>query len=327
MARPIMVISDRNEDTGRQAMSNSKKHHWWPICVSEFWKDSEGRTTRLSPDGAVVRSPPKRFGVIRHGHSIKLGAIPGEVTVWDHNFESEFQRADGNFPTTIRWLEGLDREHRPRASTLTSRFLGQSAPEKNLRQLVECLVSLAVRSPMNRHAAVSWAEEVRGKLPERERNVLVASNMQNRQRMNADAFGARGKFAVIYSPDREFIFGDGFFHNITSPAGSPMSPKILAPLTPRMSVLFTIPLRYTTEPKLSTLAITAAEADALNRTVQIYAKDMLFFRSEAPEITEEFRRGMHLCYADPGNPIDTLIHGVPGVPPRDTSLDFLFRGR
>lgn len=272
-----------------------------------------------------MRQAPKNFGVIGHGHSIKLSRTPGEATVWDYNFESEFQRADDNFPNVIKWLGELGREKRLTAATLTERFVPQHAPEDKLNLLIEGIVSLAVRSPMNRNAAVSLAEDFRGGLPEREREALVALNMRYQQRMAADAIGTRGKFAVIYSPDREFIFGDGFFHNITSPAAPPMNPEILVPLTPDISVLFARPSQYTTEPKLSTLVVDAAEADALNHTVQIYAKDMIFYRSEPPAIADEFRKGRHLRYVGPDRPIDKLIHSIPGAPPRDSSLDFLLR--
>lgn len=305
-------------------MSNSKNHHWWPICVSEFWKGADGCVTRLSPNGEMLRIPPRKLGVIGHGHSIKLSRVPGEATVWDYNFENEFQRADDNFPHVIKWLDGLGREKRLTASSLTDRFIQQAAPEEILSLLMESLISLAVRSPMNRNAAASLAEHLRGKLGERERNTIVALNIRHRQRIVADAIGTRGKFAAIYSPDREFIFGDGFFHNMTSPSAPPMNPEMLVPLTPHISVLFVRPSLYTTDPKLSTLVVSPEEADVLNHTVQIYAKDMLFYRCEQPTITDEFRRGQHLRYSGPSSPIDKLIHSIPGVPARDTALDFLF---
>lgn len=309
-------------------MTQSKNHHWWPRCLSEWWTDSEGRITRVTPDGKTLRLTPKNLAVIGHGHTIKLGRRPGETTVWDYNFENEFQRADGNFPQAIEWLEGLRREERP-AAILRERFLSQEASEAALADLIESLVSLAVRNPMTRNAAARPAEHFRGNLPERERNALITLNIRHQQRKLVDGIGARGKFAALYSPHREFVFGDGFFHNLTSPAALPLSPKMLVPLTPRIGVLFACPLQYSTEPRLSTFVLTAEEADVLNRTIQIYAKEMLFYRSERPTLTDEFRRGEHLCYDGPSNPIEELIHSLPGVPSRDASLDFLlaWRGR
>jgi hypothetical protein len=128
---------------------------------------------------------------------------------------------------------------------------------------------------------------------------------------------------VIFSPEREFIFGDGFYHNFSVPVQHLHNPKMLVPITPWMSVLYTRPMSYRTEPKLVTLVATAAETDALNYAVQVYARKAIFYRSERPTITEAFAQGKHLVFADHRNSVEQLIHFIPGVPPRDTSLDWL----
>ena len=96
--------------------------------------------------------------------------------------------------------------------------------------------------------------------------------MRYAHRRAVQAFSMRGKIAVIYSPKREFIFGDGFYHNLTSPSAVPTSPQILAPLTPEISVIYAIPMRYSTEPQLSTLVIDADEAVMLNGPSLMLAK-------------------------------------------------------
>lgn len=191
--------------------------------------------------------------------------------------------------------------------------------------MLESLTSLAIRSPMTREACVSVAEHFRGPLPERERNSLIAINLRDMHSRAVKSFGVRGKAAVILSPDREFVFGDGFYHNLTSPSAAPPSPAIFAPLTPRLALLYARPMRFTTEPRLSTLVIGADEAEALNRIVQIYARDKLFYRTDKPELTEDYRAVTHRQLSSPGHIIDELIHSMPGVPDRDTSLDFLGR--
>jgi hypothetical protein len=307
-------------------MSSSKKHHWWPICVSHFWKGADGRVTRLSPNGGSLRQNPKEFGVIKYGHSIRLSHNPNERTVWDYNFEDEFQRADDSFPHVIRWLEGLKREDRTDTLDLTKRFLPQEIPEEWLERLMEGLVSLCVRSPMNRNASVRLAQSVRNAaIKVREKDAITALNMRYQQRMIADALGTHGKFVVIYSPRREFIFGDGFFHNLTSPAAPPIHPEMMVPLTPNINVLFVRPIQYSIEPRLSTLVVGSEEAEVLNHTVQIYAKEMIFYRSEQPDLTQEFRKGEHYQYSGPNNPIANFVHLIPGVPPENTSFDFLFQ--
>lgn len=75
-----------------------------------------------------------------------------------------------------------------------------------------------------------------------------------------------------------------------------------------------------TEPRLATLVVSAREADALNEAVQIYSRNMLFYRVEQPTLLDAFRRGEHLRYAELDNPIDGLIHRLPGVEERDPRL-------
>ena len=111
----------------------------------------------MLPDGTLRRSSPNNFGVIGNGHHIKLSDDPNQASVWDESFEREFQDADANFPTVIHWLQGLEREDR-HGSELRNRFFPQSAQSEQIGPLIECLVSLAVRSPMNREASVALAE-------------------------------------------------------------------------------------------------------------------------------------------------------------------------
>jgi hypothetical protein len=106
--------------------------------------------------------------MIGNGHHVRLGK-PDEPTVWDTSFEADFQRADDNFPTVIRWLEGLDRTKHSFQTKLRDRFKPVNGADAELAMLAEGIVSLAVRSPMNREAAVSVVERHRGPLPERER--------------------------------------------------------------------------------------------------------------------------------------------------------------
>ena len=131
---------------------------------------------------------------------------------------------------------------------------------------------------------------------------------------------------AVFSPAREFIFGDGFFNNFVPPVDHPLSPKLFVPLTPRIAVLFVRPSSFTVEPRLSALVVSDEEANALNRAVQIYAKDAIFYRAERPVVLDDFAQAKHREYAGHRNPIDELIHLIPGVPPRDTSFDaFLSR--
>lgn len=293
------------------AKLKSALHHWWPRCVSSRWAADDGTTGWIKPDGTCKRVPPHHLGVIRDGHHIKLGDR-GTSTPWDLSFEDEFDEADNYFPELLAWLERLER--RPTTyPRLRDRFISQAAGDERLRRLTECVVSLAVRSPMNREASVATAEYLRGPLKNPERERLITLNMRNAQRLAADRIGSSAKFAVLFSSGKEFVFGDGFFHNVEG-----VVPRIVAPITPEIAVVVTRPIAYMTDPRLCTVVLNAAEVDACNHAVQVYARNALYFRNDMPIVNEAFARGEHLQYADADNPMDELVSSVPGILPRDS---------
>jgi len=294
------------------AKLKTERHHWWPRSLSQFWANEQGCVHWLRPSGEVVVSPPGNFGMIGNGHHVLLGD-PGQPTIWDSSFEADFQRADDNFPAVIEWLRGLDHCTHAAGTQLVDRFIPATVPDVELAVLMEGLISLAVRSPMNREAAVGVAELLRGPLPERERNRLIAVNMKNTHRDAVKQLGIRGKFVALYSPDKEFIFGDGFYHTIRSPLNATSSPTILAPLTPHLAALFVRPMAYTSDPRFFTLVVSAEETKTLNHAVQVYARDKLFYRSEEPAIDDAYTEGKHLMYDGPVNPINKLVQSIPGV--------------
>lgn len=307
----------------------SERHHWWPECVSQYWADDESGVHWLLPDGQIRRSTPNNFGVIGNGHHIKLGSDPAIGSVWDESYEHEFNTADTNFPSIIEWLNSLDRCNPPFDAPIAERIRQQSVEDSQFGVLIECLISLAVRSPMHREQSVSLAEHLRGPLPEQARNSLIGANSRRTLKNAIRGMGSRGKAMVIYSPEREFIFGDGFFHNLTVNGEHWHNPKMLVPLTPWLSVLFVQPTRYMTEPRLVTVVSSPTETDGLNFAIKVYARNNLFFRSEKPDVGDEYTCGRHMIFADHRNSVDQFIHHIPGIPPRDTSLDFMddFVGR
>lgn len=290
----------------------SERHHWWPRCLSSRWAAEDGKTGWVKPDGSCIRLPPDQLGVIRNAHHITFGSGVGDSTAWDSSFEDEFDDADTHFPAVVAWLEGLERYSLPQ-QPLRDRFISQPATDEQLRMLTESVVSLAVRSPMNREASVALAEHLRGPIGKPERNALIGSNMWQSQRLIADSIGANAKFAVLFSPSREFIFGDGFFHNVTAMVNRPMAPKMLAPITPNVSVIIARPTSYIVQPRLTTIVLSDAEVDLCNDAVQVYARRALYFRSDRPVIQHVFARDEHRWYSNADNPIDTLLSSVPGM--------------
>lgn len=302
--------------------SESKRHHWWPESVSKHWINKDGGIARLTVDGKQIPLTPKNIGVIGKGHSMEFGISPGEATPWDNNFESDFQEPDDSFPSVIEWASGLN-FNPSEVLPNRKRFLAQPIGDEIFLRAIKAITSLALRTPMTRERCVSAAEHFRGPLPERERNLLISSNLRQTYRLAMESLSARGKLAVIYSPQQEFIYGDGFYHNMASISTSQHLPKILAPLTPKISILYGRAMSYSVEPRLVTLVLRKDEAVSLNKVVQVYSKNELFFRNDKPEITEDFLKNKHLVFSDSRNVVEQIFHDIPGVPPRDDSLDFL----
>lgn len=296
----------------------SERHHWWPQCVSEHWNDNGGSVHWVQPSGEVVRAPAKRFGVIGNAHHFKPGG-EGDHDPWNFTFEPEFNRADGEFPAIIEWLQGLDCKHVPLREAQPEGFKAHPADDKRLATLVECIVSLVVRSPKFRETGVSQAEHFRGPLEERERNNLITLNIMHCQRRLVESIGTRGKFAVLFTHEREFHYGDGFYHNLSSQTQDGFNARILVPITPNIAVFYCCPNRYMTEPRLVTLMLTDDEVTTLNQTIQIYAKDFLFFRAEKPDPLEVYKIGEHRIYGD-RDPFDDWVQSLSGLPPEPTRI-------
>lgn len=300
----------------------SERHHWWPRCVSKHWQNEEGFTNFMDPEGSSRRAPPAKLGMIGNGHHIKFGTDPSQGSPWDTSFEGEFDIADSEFPNLICWLEALARAECFR-NPLTHRFLAQSCTDEQLTKLTECVVSLVVRSPSSRHQHVSLAEHFRGPLPNAERNVLIGLNMRHTQRMISENIGCRAKFVVLYSSGKEFIYGDGLFNNIAGITNPPLSPTILAPITPKISVLIARPLAFDVEPRLSTFVLTDQEVRIFNDAVQVYSKDAIFYRDDKPELIDDFKGREFRRYAGFDNPVENFVKHIPGVASSRPSLVFL----
>ncbi|WP_348646380.1 hypothetical protein [Erythrobacter sp. F6033] len=258
--------------------------------------------------------------MIGNGHHIKLGN-QGDGSVWDSSYEQAFQNADNNFPIIISFLEKLDPAGPPFEAPLDSRMLPQSIDDELFDQLLECILSLVARSPKYRESGVALAEEFRGPLPSVERNALIGANISRALPNAMRNLSGSGKFLVIFSPEREFVFGDGFYQNMTIQAEHWHRPSVLVPLLPHISVLYTRPNQYSPRPRLTTLTANSNEVEALNHVVQIYARNCLFYVNEKPVLSDEYKRNVHLIFGDHKNPVERLIHSIPGVPPIDQRLD------
>ena len=292
----------------------SARHHWWPRCVSKHWVGHDSKVGRLTPDGSVRRVSASSLGSISNAHLIRLDPEGG--TFWDQDFEGEFSQADAMFPGVIQWLEDIRATSSRRAKGEGGQYgyTEIEATQQNLRDLAMCLISLAVRSPSNRASVASMVKNVRDdpNIPSWEIDSLVGANIRDDQKRLSERAG-EGKFAILLSKRREFIFGDGFHHNVRSPVQVMSSPRMIVPVTPMTAVIYVVPRRWRVDPRLVLKTLTIEEVEWVNYGVQVHSKSEIFFRSEKPSITDAFRDQTFQRFRTRDNVVDNLIDGIPGV--------------
>lgn len=271
----------------------SAVHHWWPQSLSKAWADESDRVTRLTPKGETLCGPPGNFGGMKNAHAIKFS----DDSPWNGSFESVFDGADNAFPVLTAWLLSLETKPAGRRKSFSDRLLSLRLEQARKRQLAECLSSLIVRSPWSRNKIRLGAQSsyhADGFMDWKPDKNLIAANMAHTHPVFRRHIAGGGKFVVMRAEKGEFICGDGFLHSFPSTPDRPLSPRCLIPLLPEITVLYFQPLHYFTYPELLTISLRKEEVDECNVIVQIYSRDYLFYRKEAPVMNHAFRGGQFL---------------------------------
>ena len=307
----------------KQRVKRGAGHHWWPQSLSNYWL-TEGAIRRIDPDGAVVPSTPINLGLITGGHDIVFET----ESPWEESFEHVFGGADNRFPDVVQELQSLAKAHRAaRESQGDITCYAQACQEQLLRSLLECLISLVVRSPKFRAGAVQAATRFWGaELSKKEQKLIAAANVRATYWRLTRDLSVRGKYVLFCAESEEFIFGDGFYNNLWASTDNLFGARMLVPITPELCVLYVRPSQCNPVPRLVTRSAQADLVALINETVQIYAKDYLFFRSQQPRLSEHFKARDHREYYG-FDPVQELIEQIPGVPPRPAPEDALLSGR
>lgn len=282
-------------------------HHWWPQTLADHWMNSEGVVNQVHNDGRIIpQRNTKNFGGIRNAHVIKLDTKP---SVWDESFEGQFDFVDSNIDQTVSWLKGFQISG-VQSQEFSDRLLELPFDGTRTNVLLALLISLAVRAPKFRNSIQLIIDDFgapKSKMPES----LIALNQRGVFPKLVGSFLNRGKFLILKSDQKEFIYGDGFFHSFSSPDPSPFHAKMLVPLTPHLCVLYACPTSYRSEPRLFGMSVTEEEVKFINATTQIYSKNFIFYSSQQPHLLEEFTRGEFLIYEHNRHDyIETLINEI-----------------
>ncbi|MEZ5649454.1 MAG: hypothetical protein R3E87_02785 [Burkholderiaceae bacterium] len=281
-----------------------ERHHWWPKSLSQNWGDEAGLIGRISSQGKVAKAVPGNLAVIRDGHNfIPARAQNKSPSPWDHTFEQEFDRSDSSFPGVIQLLRDLVESHKRSTPVGAFEFMPHRLPDKKVELLLECVLSLVIRSPRFRFLAIQPARWFGRELSGKEGRSLAAANIKGALPRILSSLADHGRFSVIFSESSEFIFGDGFYSNVhLGSAFAPYNVRFLAPITPEIAVFYSRRISRRDCAQLTTVLASEAFVNAVNETVQIYAKDELFFRKQAPTLIDAFKKAEYAEY-EAGDPI------------------------
>lgn len=282
-------------------------HHWWPRTLSEHWSAPDGMVSVIRPSGEVRRAPPGAFGAITNAHHIRIGGP------WDSTFEPLFNQPDDEILSLVCWLATLEASTVSADKPLIERIMPQPLPTDRLDQIARVTASLLARSPSIRNLIKIGAEQFRVGLPDPTADkTLIALNQRGLYDAYRKQMTSSGRWAILFSDESEFVAGDGFLHNFpASREGMYSGAKLVLPILPTATIVYMLPAQYPSEPRLVTLRVSAAEVTLLNGIVQVYANKFLFFRSEEPTLTDDFKLGRHRIFQYHGHDwLDPLLDSL-----------------
>lgn len=140
--------------------------------------------------------------------------------------------------------------------------------------------------------------------------MLIASNIHQKYQTLVQHSKGAGKFALLFSEKYEFIFGDGFYSNINASTEDLFGLKALIPMTPHIAVVWSSPMAYRSHPRLISIHADKETVEIVNNSVQVYSKEYLFFRSQMPYLSNDFKRCEHRVYDHKTDPVDRLIDSL-----------------
>lgn len=278
-----------------------EKHHWWPKSLSKHWVNESGKINRIDSKGVHISAKPKEIGHISDAHNM---IFPSDSS-WETTIEHYFDAADGFMPTMVEWLSSF-RTTNPQNGK--PKYLRQEDESKELDLIRECIVSLIVRSPKFRNSIDATVKEFRGEIEKKESKLLIASNINQKYRAIVECTKGSGKFAVLFSDDKEFIYGDGIYTNMNIHTQDSSLLKAVVPITPNMVLIWSCPTAYTSNPRLTASLASEQDIFLINHSVQVYSKDYIFYRSQTPKLISSFKDGHHKRYEYPTDPLAKIIN-------------------
>lgn len=275
---------------------NTTADHWWPKGLQRLWADGDGYISRIRPSSEVERRKPPRgarkgFAHTRGGHKMVFGVSP-----WNHTFEPDFNTIDNIGPPILR--------------RLTKQLLGEdqglfrkSEIEITIDTVIKLCFSLMIRSPAFRHRYAHAGKSFGFVYNEKTGTANISHFWRAVKSINLINCNSV-KLVFLFSADPEFFFGDGLYDTIFTrsvgwrPRGmgwvADLTGDALVPLLPNLCAYLNFS-RGGTGMHSYILPVNYDTVTEVNFLTQVYSKKELFFCGKIPALTEEYKRGEHMC--------------------------------
>lgn len=317
-------------------VNKSKKHHWWPVSLQQYWADWREEISWIQPDGEIQKKRPanRKIGYKRYGHTMYRG------TVWESNFESEFDidnevhrivegiRDIKPFGRTPSELYKLIKLFGRKDRTLRDMCKFYQLDEKLHRNLLLLIQSLLIRSPASRSRYERYPSIIG--LPPNE-DVGKGNMLQSyriAKKLCQTGYHSNQYFVLLHSPLKKFVFGDGALDWITSSlVANRIDGRALLPITPHICVYFCTPMFMRTTPNCASLIAPPWMVDWVNQITQIYSKEQIFFLGRPPKLIDAFQQRQFLEHREKTDGLIDMLDEISGNAARRGLFDIDLRGR
>lgn len=302
--------------------SKSREHHWWPVGLQKFWADNHGDVSWISPEGSIQkkRAKNRKIAYKSHGHTMLRGSV------WETNFEDDFQEADNAVPRIIKRLESLKPYGRSpteffnlikllfnRDRSLKDMCHFYNIEEAEHRLLLQLLISLLIRSPSNRFRMESYPKLFGLPTDEGVGKANMHQRFRTAKELCETGLISNQYFVLIHTPLKRFTFGDGNLDWLTAGlVGLRLDGRALVPLTPHLCVYFCTPRVMRSGPNCASFSAAPWMVDWINDITQIYSRDQLFFLGRPPKLSEAFQKHEFLEHKEKTDELIAMLDEIAG---------------
>lgn len=306
------------------AKQKSREHHWWPVSLQKHWADRNDDVHWITPSGEVNRKRYTRKKIAKkaHGHTVFRGSV------WESNFESEFQEADNAIHEVVSKLSAMKPfGWRPaefvklfglffkRDRHLRDMCRYYQLDEELHRKLLLVLYSVLIRSPARR--ARYERMPLQFGMPE-DAETAKANLAQEFRAAKTKCLGGllTNQYFVLLHTSRlkPFLFGDGCMDGLTdSLLANRINGRALITLTPTLAVYLCTPTRMMASPNCASFQLPPWQVDWVNETVQIYSRSQLFYRGRRPKLVDAFVQQKFLRHRQSADWFLEMLDEVAGI--------------